>query len=103
MDKNRNQILHHVPAFVEGEETDMSEFRQAAKDRKLARQDPQRYCADRCVATGNCDVYEDIFELTPQEVLSFCNDCVLNESEDADSECVIPDAFYEFGDQGLSP
>ena len=105
MEKNRNQILHHVPTFVEGQETDMSEFRQSAKDKKLARSDPQKYCADRCVATGNCDVYEDIFELSAEEVLSFCNDCVLNEGEDPDAECTIPDAFYEYGDLegGLAP
>ena len=95
MEKNRNQILHHLPDTVEGQEDDMRNFRQFAKDKKLAREDPARYCADRCVATGNCDVYEDIFELSPEEVLSFCNDCVLSEEKE---ECDIPPAFYEYGD-----
>ena len=28
------------------------------KDEKMAEDDPMRYCADRCVSTGNCDVFE---------------------------------------------
>jgi len=95
MEKNGNLILNSAPASVEGQDTDMSDFRQHAKDKKLAKEDPQRYCADRCVATGNCDVYEDIFELSPEQVLSFCNDCVLAEDKE---ECDIPEAFYEFGE-----
>ena len=27
---------------------------QLRKDKRMARDDPARYCADRCVATGNC-------------------------------------------------
>ncbi len=48
----------------------------------MAHDDPQRYCADRCVSTGNCDVFEDLYSLTPQEVLSFCKDCVLSDEEE---------------------
>ena len=29
----------------------------------MANDDPMRYCADRCVSTGNCDVFEDMFDL----------------------------------------
>ncbi|CAB9498668.1 expressed unknown protein [Seminavis robusta] len=96
MEKNRNHVLHHVPQEVLGQEDQMDRFRQVAKDKRLAKDDPQKYCADRCVATGNCDVYEDIFELGPEEVLAFCNDCVLSEEKE---ECDIPTAFYEFGDE----
>jgi hypothetical protein len=95
MEKNRRLVVQHLPQTVEGDGSDGSEFRQMVKDKKMAREDPMRYCADRCIATGNCDVYEDIFQLSPQEVLSFCNDCVLSEEKE---ECDIPDAFYEFGD-----
>jgi hypothetical protein len=35
--------------------------RQKKKDKKLARENPQAYCADRCVATGNCEVFEDMY------------------------------------------
>lgn len=33
---------------------------QMRKDRRLAERDPAAYCADRCVSTGNCDVFEGI-------------------------------------------
>ena len=92
MEQNRKQILQHVPTFVEDGEDDLDKFRQYAKDKKLARQDPERYCADRCIATGNCEVYEDIFQLSPEQVLSFCNDCVLSQDKE---ECELPDAFYD--------
>jgi hypothetical protein len=35
-------------------------FRQLDRDRRMAKADPFHYCADRCVATGNCEVYEDL-------------------------------------------
>ena len=62
------------------------------RDKALADRDPQQYCADRCVATGNCDVYEDMFSLSPMEVVQFCKECVL--PEDDEHECAIPDAMY---------
>ena len=36
---------------------------QRRKDERMASNDPARYCADRCVSTGNCDVFEDMFDL----------------------------------------
>lgn len=42
------------------QEPDEDNFRQKIKDRRMAQRNPQQYCADRCVATGNCDVYEDL-------------------------------------------
>ncbi|KAL7529416.1 hypothetical protein ACHAXR_002955, partial [Thalassiosira sp. AJA248-18] len=44
------------------------------KDERMAENDPMRYCADRCVATGNCDVFEDMFEMGPREVMKFCTE-----------------------------
>ena len=35
--------------------------RQLLRDEKLARTNPQQYCMDRCIATGYCDVYEDLY------------------------------------------
>ena len=72
------------------------QMRQVARDRRLAREDPRRYCADRCVATGNCDVYEDVLHLSPEEVLQFCTDCVMADGEEP---CDIPEGFYD----GLLP
>lgn len=65
---------------------------QRRKDRRMARDDPARYCADRCVATGNCQVWEDMFEMGPGEVRKFCEDCVLSEEEEP---CDVPDAFLD--------
>eukprot|EP00986_Skeletonema_menzelii_P014242 scaffold9167_cov160-Skeletonema_menzelii.AAC.3 len=33
------------------------------RDEKMVENDPMRYCADRCVSTGNCDVFEDMFDM----------------------------------------
>ena len=99
MEKNKGAVMHQLSMggdetpFMEDEQED---FRQLLKDKKLAKSDPQRYCADRCIATGNCDVYEDIFEFSPDEVLEFCSDCVLaTDEEGAAEECEIPEAFYD--------
>eukprot|EP00566_Odontella_aurita_P026814 CAMPEP_0113590900 /NCGR_PEP_ID=MMETSP0015_2-20120614/36945_1 /TAXON_ID=2838 /ORGANISM="Odontella" /LENGTH=180 /DNA_ID=CAMNT_0000497171 /DNA_START=121 /DNA_END=663 /DNA_ORIENTATION=+ /assembly_acc=CAM_ASM_000160 len=61
------------------------------RDRRLADRDPQSYCADRCVGSGYCEVYEDLFDMTPSEVLAFCSECVLSEEEEP---CGIPDKMY---------
>ena len=61
MEKNRGAILSSLNAdTVMTNDEDQSTFRQVLKDRKLAKEDPAAYCADRCVTTGNCDVYEDL-------------------------------------------
>mmetsp|Transcript_33277 Transcript_33277/g.56570 ORF Transcript_33277/g.56570 Transcript_33277/m.56570 type:complete len:197 (+) Transcript_33277:143-733(+) len=60
------------------------------KDERMASDDPRRYCADRCVSTGNCDVFEDMFEMGPSEVMEFCTDCVLSEDEEP---CDVPESF----------
>lgn len=65
---------------------------QARKDRRMARDDPARYCADRCVATGNCQVWEDMFDMAAEEVQTFCKECVLSEGEEP---CDVPDMFME--------
>lgn len=61
------------------------------KDLKLALNDPQRYCADRCVTTGHCDVFEDMYQMSPSQVMEFCTECVLSEEEEP---CEVPDAMY---------
>mmetsp|Transcript_18352 Transcript_18352/g.37910 ORF Transcript_18352/g.37910 Transcript_18352/m.37910 type:complete len:172 (-) Transcript_18352:1-516(-) len=104
MEKNREAVLHslHGPQNNDNalpssmlDDNSMYTDRQAAKDRYLAKRDPQRYCADRCIATGNCDVYEDIFEFSPEQVLEFCEECVLFDDElNDEASCDIPDVFF---------
>mmetsp|Transcript_32948 Transcript_32948/g.96155 ORF Transcript_32948/g.96155 Transcript_32948/m.96155 type:complete len:163 (+) Transcript_32948:69-557(+) len=93
MEKNRAAVFYHVESdFGPVANPDESEFRMHQKDMKLAKDDPQRYCADRCIATGNCDVFEDFYHMSPEEVIKFCTDCVLSEDE---GECDIPEGFYD--------
>jgi hypothetical protein len=63
MEKNREAMLsrlHDGKRAVPDDDDPEQNMRERARDRTLARKDPQRYCADRCIATGNCDVYEDM-------------------------------------------
>jgi hypothetical protein len=92
--KNEAVIEHDLPQgfdFDEAESAIMAR-RQKKKDKRLAKQDPQRYCADRCIATGNCDVFEDIFDFTAEEVVKFCEECVISDEEEP---CVVPEALFE--------
>lgn len=106
MEKNRGAVLKSINKAGSdssaGEasnlmvtEDDQEAFREKNRDRYLAARDPQRYCADRCVTTGNCDVYEDIFDMSPQQVREFCEECVLS---DGDEPCDVPEAFYDMYD-----
>ncbi|KAL3816159.1 hypothetical protein ACHAXA_001646 [Cyclostephanos tholiformis] len=65
---------------------------QMRKDRRMAKDDPSRYCADRCVSTGNCQVWEDMFDMDADEVQKFCKECVLSLDEEP---CDIPEKFIE--------
>lgn len=65
---------------------------QMRKDKRMARDDPARYCADRCVATGNCQIWEEMFDMAPDEVQQFCQECVLSFDEEP---CEVPDKFLE--------
>jgi hypothetical protein len=61
MEKNRGAVLSRIETdFMDVEDPDAIDFRMHRKDQKLAFKDPQAYCADRCVSTGNCDIYEDL-------------------------------------------
>ena len=51
-----------VNGFTSGVDRSISSPRRR-KDEKMVEDDPMRYCADRCVSTGNCDVFEDMFEM----------------------------------------
>ena len=74
--------------FVELNNDDTIELR---RDRRMVRKNPAQYCADRCVSTGHCEVFEDMLDMGPQEVMKFCTDCVLSEEEEP---CDIPEAMF---------
>lgn len=85
-----------VPGFSSGvDRSTRSSSPRRRKDEKMAENDPMRYCADRCVTTGNCDVFEDMFDLGPSEVIKFCTECVLSEDEEP---CDIPESMFEIHD-----
>merc|ERR1711862_252732 len=69
--------------------------RQFIRDKRLADSDPEKYCADRCLSTGSCEVYEDFFKMSAEQVVEFCSDCVLSDDEEP---CDIPEGFYGFDD-----
>lgn len=62
------------------------------RDQMLANKDPQKYCADRCVSTGHCDVFEDLFDFSAEEVMAFCTDCVLSEDDEVCILCNMCDS-----------
>ena len=84
-----------VPGFTTGVDRSISSSPLRRKDEKLANDDPMRYCADRCVSTGNCDVFEDMFGLGPEEVMKFCKECVLSVEEEP---CDVPVSWWEEDD-----
>ena len=110
-----------VEGFIADGENSINFMRR--KDEMMAADDPMRYCADRCVTTGNCDVFEvslipsrlrqpdesdllcnllraqDMFDMDPKEVMSFCTDCVLSEDEEP---CDVPGTLFD-DMAGLSP
>ena len=99
--QHKQEIKAQIQAKIEQEKAEMQllpanyEFNEdfetstdsivSRKDRKMAMSDPQRYCADRCVTTGNCDVYEDLYQMSATEVMEFCTECVLSEEEEVRS------------------
>jgi hypothetical protein len=92
--KNEAVIEHDLPQGFDFDEaaTAVMERRQKKKDTRMAKDDPRMYCADRCIATGNCDVFEDIFDFTAQQVVEFCEECVISDDE---APCVVPEALFD--------
>ena len=103
MEKNRATILSQLNNGESSfQQDDLKEnFRELQRDKRLAEKSPENYCADRCLATGNCDVYEDMFRMTPSQVIEFCTNCVLALDDEDPVECDIPEAFFD-GDNKLS-
>mmetsp|Transcript_159 Transcript_159/g.359 ORF Transcript_159/g.359 Transcript_159/m.359 type:complete len:222 (-) Transcript_159:355-1020(-) len=74
---------------------DREAFAEHKRDERMAFLKPEKYCADRCLATGNCDILEDFYELGPEDVVKFCEECVLGGDSDVSLGCDVPEAFYE--------
>lgn len=92
-DKNKKVLEVMPPQSYEFSEDDLNDsVLEMRRDQILAGKDPQRYCAERCVSTGHCDVFEDLFNFSPEQVMEFCTDCVLSEEEEA---CDVPDQFFD--------
>jgi hypothetical protein len=62
MEKNREAMLSRLNDGQSAAPDDEAgqNMKEQARDRILAKNNPQQYCADRCISTGNCDVYEDM-------------------------------------------
>jgi hypothetical protein len=56
---------------------------QNQKDKVLFERDTRRWCLDRCLATGYCDVVEDLWDLSSEQVVKFCQACA------GEDECVL--------------
>jgi hypothetical protein len=54
---------------------EQKEFAVRRRDEKLALDNPKAWCADRCLATGYCDVLEDFYEMSTAQVQKFCEAC----------------------------
>lgn len=48
---------------------------QKARDKALANSDTRAWCVERCLATGHCEVAEDLWELSTEQVVMFCQEC----------------------------
>jgi hypothetical protein len=48
---------------------------QRIRDERLAKKNTRAYCLDRCLATGYCDVLEDLLTMTTMQVKKFCDSC----------------------------
>mmetsp|Transcript_4696 Transcript_4696/g.9227 ORF Transcript_4696/g.9227 Transcript_4696/m.9227 type:complete len:93 (+) Transcript_4696:755-1033(+) len=55
-----------------------------------------RYCRDRCLATGFCDVFEEAYDYSQEEARAFCTECVVAVDEDGDEHlCDLPEGSIE--------
>merc|ERR1712150_390060 len=96
MKKNKNYVKTDLPNDYDFQfENDMmindEDTIERLRDQRLVQRNPMKYCQDRCVGSGYCEVFEDMFDFTPEEVLKFCTECVLSEEEEP---CDVPEMFY---------
>jgi hypothetical protein len=61
MEKNRAAVLSRMESDFMPNVDDAEDFRMHNKDKKMAFDHPDKYCADRCLTTGHCDIYEDLY------------------------------------------
>ena len=78
-----------------------------ARDKKLAERDTRRWCLDRCMATGYCDAVEDLWEMSSQQVMKFCEQCASEDECELDydkadeyMDHLVAGASWELADGG---
>uniref|UniRef100_A0A7S1G0I8 Apple domain-containing protein n=2 Tax=Corethron hystrix TaxID=216773 RepID=A0A7S1G0I8_9STRA len=98
----QNRILGyldtHLPLGLDAVDLDADTITptQRVRDTKLAMKDMSRYCRDRCLATGFCDVFEEAYDYSQEEARAFCTECVVAVDEDGDEHlCDLPEGSIE--------
>jgi len=59
----------------EANDEPLYDYARRVRDEKLAQEDTRRFCLDRCLSTGYCDVLEDLLDMTTAQVQKFCDSC----------------------------
>lgn len=57
-------------------------------EKKQALQDTAKWCLERCVKLGHCEVFEDLNQMTTAQVQDFCKACVISGESTVD-ECDV--------------
>ena len=84
---------------AEGDESQGS-FRYSDSDtispleKKKAIEDTSKWCLERCISLGHCEVFEDLAKMSTSQVQDFCKACVIGEVQGAD-ECDVQWMFAE--------
>ena len=96
-------VRHAAPARfalrAEGDESQGS-FRYSDSDtispleKKKAIEDTSKWCLERCISLGHCEVFEDLAKMSTSQVQDFCKACVIGEVQGAD-ECDVQWMFAE--------
>merc|ERR1712167_81082 len=57
-------------------------------EKKKAIEDTSKWCLERCISLGHCEVFEDLAKMSTSQVQDFCKACVIGEVQGAD-ECDV--------------
>merc|ERR1712205_271942 len=57
-------------------------------------EDTSKWCLERCISLGHCEVFEDLAKMSTSQVQDFCKACVIGEVQGAD-ECDVQWMFAE--------
>ena len=65
-------------------------------EKKKAIEDTSKWCLERCIKLGHCEVFEDLNKMSTAQVQDFCKACVLT-GEATQDECDVSMMFIEDG------